>query len=213
MKNVLLLAAAVLSAFAVGLAVTYFALPTLAPGRVAQADSLAAATDTAAALATKAHGDSTATRPPDGTEADSTERTTRAGSSPAERALRDSLLKVEERLRQATGEAAVLRAQTETLRNQLSAVQSRRMNADEIGSALAKMEEDELNALLREVDLQVLEQLYREASGRARTRLLRSMSPARAARFVNRLVDEPPARQTSAASPADPPAAAASSFE
>lgn len=198
MKNVLLLAAAVLSAFAVGLAVTYFALPTLAPGRVAQADSLAAATDTAAALATKAHGDSTATR---------------ADSSPAERPLRDSLLKVEERLRQATGEAAVLRAQTETLRNQLSAVQSRRMNAGEIGSALAKMEEDELNALLREVDLQVLEQLYREASGRARTRLLRSMSPARAARFVNRLVDEPPARQTSAASPADPPAAAASSFE
>jgi DNA anti-recombination protein RmuC len=187
-KNASILAGAALATFAVAIVGAYFALPMVAPDMVAQhtADSTAASaadTTVAAAPAEAAQADSLLAR------SDSSQAAPSA--SAVARALRDSLQTLKEQLRTTQENADALQKETETLRQQLATAKNERVKAEELSSALLKMERRELTALLEEVEMSVLRQLYREASGRSRTRLLQSMSPNRAAQFVNQLVQGP----------------------
>jgi hypothetical protein len=61
-----------------------------------------------------------------------------------------------------------------------------------------EMRRRNLGNLLTDVDMSVLKKLYQETTGQARTRLLQSMAPAQAAKFVNQVVE---AGSTSASRP------------
>ena len=216
-KHALIALGAALAAFAVALTGAYFAMPMVAPEVAAQAraaDSLATAAGStpsteaegATALAASVPADTSSAAP--GT----------AAAAAVTEMLRDSLRVVQQRLEEAQAATNTLRQEEQALREQLSAAEDARVKVNELGSALLKMEERELNALLKEVDMPVLKQLYQEASGRARTRLLQAMSPARAARFVNQMVEGPsssssfsPTMSSSAASDPVPSAATPSS--
>ena len=188
-KNVLIAVGATLGAFVIALGGAYYVMPMVAPATVAQAqpDSLAASatadsTGKSAHAAAKGEGLVVTQEAPD---------SSRVGAIHRVEALQDSLQALQARLDQTREENTTLSEKAAMLRKQLSASESSRAKADEMSSALVKMEKRELNALLKDVNMHVLEQLYREASGRARTRLLQAMTPARAARFVNQMVEAP----------------------
>ena len=214
-KQALIAVGAALAAFAVALIGAYFAIPMVAPDVAAQArsaDSLATAAGST--LSSEAEGATALAAAP----ADTSSAAPGTAAAAVTKALRDSLQIVQQRLEEVQAATNTLRQEEQALREQLSEAEDARVQVDELGSALLKMEERELNALLKEVDMSVLKQLYREASGRARTRLLQAMSPARAARFVNQMVEGPtspssfsPARPSSAVSGPVPSAATPSS--
>lgn len=105
------------------------------------------------------------------------------------RALRDSIQSLQKRLRRVRQDADSLRKDTTMLRQELATAAAERAKVNELSNALMDMRRRELSNLLREVDMGVLQKLYEETTGSARTRLLQSMEPARAAQFVNSVVD------------------------
>lgn len=224
LKYGLMIAGATLAAFAVALVGAYLTLPELAPGVVtdASSDSLTASgpdttvTKTAALeeagsseepgrTDTAASGASSSATAADTALAPSDSSTQAAAGA----TLRDSLQALQDRLRQAKDEvdslreeAKILRTEADSLRTQLSDARATQIKVDELSNALLDMERRELTALLKDVDMNALEQLYQQASGRSRTRLLQAMAPARAARFVNKVVENEKSDETSSSSQA-----------
>ena len=189
-KSILIAVGATLGAFVIALGGAYYVMPMVAPATVAQAqpDSLAASatadsTGKLAHAAAKGEGLAVTEEASDSSRVGAIHKKVET--------LQDSLQALQAQLDQTREENTTLNEKTAMLRKRLSAAESSRAKADEMSSALVKMEKRELNALLKDVNMRVLEQLYREASGRARTRLLEAMAPARAARFVNQMVEAP----------------------
>ncbi|MFB6273785.1 MAG: hypothetical protein ABEL51_12905 [Salinibacter sp.] len=118
------------------------------------------------------------------------------------RALRDSIRSLQSRLRTVQQTADTLRDRTARLRQKLAAAADERAKVNELSDALMDMRRRGLSNLLQDVDMRVLRKLYQETTGGARTRLLQSMDPARAAKFVNQVVEEEAADSSSASPPA-----------
>lgn len=123
------------------------------------------------------------------------------GSRALVEALRDSVQTLTRRLQEAKTETMSAREEAKTLRKQLATAKDQSLKASELSSALLDMRRRELTALLKKVNMSVLEKLYKRASGRSRTRLLQSMAPKRAARFVNKVVEGEAAKSPSDAPP------------
>lgn len=104
-------------------------------------------------------------------------------------ALRDSLRTLRRRLRQTKEEANALRGEMKALRGKLAAAEAEQAKVNELSDALMDMRRRPLTNLLKEVNMSVLRKLYQQTTGQARTRLLQSMAPARAAKFVNQVVE------------------------
>lgn len=206
MKHMLTIAGATVATFVVVLVGAYVAMPTIAPEVAAQADSLAAADTTS-------EGDPTIASNGSAAGADSLAL---AGADPARAAagdsvalprsdadviaaLRDSVRRLNQQLTEAHETTQTLQEEAESLQSQLAEATNQNVKANELSSALLKMERRELAALLKEVDMSVLARLYKEASRRSRTRLLQAIPPDRAARFVNEFVSKPETSAPSAA--------------
>lgn len=123
-------------------------------------------------------------------------------------ALRDSLRTLHRRLRQTKEEANALRKEMKTLREKLAAADAERAKVNELSDALMDMRRRPLTNLLKEVNMSVLKKLYQQTTGKSRTRLLQSMAPARAAKFVNQVVEG--GASVSSGSPAVPDSTLAS---
>lgn len=105
-------------------------------------------------------------------------------------ALRDSLQTLRRRLRQKKEEARTLQTETDSLRKKLAAADAEAVKVNKLSGALMDMRRRGLTNLLKEVNMSVLKKLYQQTTGTARTRLLQSMDPARAAQFVNQVVED-----------------------
>jgi type IV secretory pathway VirB10-like protein len=107
----------------------------------------------------------------------------------AAQALRDSLRTLQRRLQETKKEARALRKETETLRQKVAAADAERAKVDELSNALMDMRRRPLTNLLKKVNMSVLKKLYQQTTGTARTRLLQSLAPAQAAKFVNQVLE------------------------
>lgn len=93
--------------------------------------------------------------------------------------------------------------QLQTLQQKWDALEAQREEAKNISATLFKLEDRELRNIVQEFDLGLFEMLYLQASNRNKTRLLQTMPAARAARFVQQLVQGPDA--SPAPEPTPPP--------
>lgn len=153
--------------------------------------------------ASRADPPRTASEEPSGTNEQDSTRTAMI------QALRDSVQSLQRRLQSAQQSADTLREETSRLREKLATTADERAKVNELSDALMDMRRRGLSNLLQEVEMSVLKKLYQETTGKARTRLLQSMDPGRAARFVNQVVDEE-GDEPASASPAAEEAAPAS---
>lgn len=202
-----------LLAFGGGIAGMYYAMPYIAPDRVAATqkhlDSLQAVSDEGS-LSTDSSLlvlDSTALiRDSLATLATSHDELVAS--------LQDSIAALQDQLYQRETESTTLRDDMQQMQQTMQELQSRKEQTVELANTLAKLEDRELEGILSRLNTGVLEQLYFEASGRNRRRLLQSMPAARAATFVGRLVSDDgsraqtPASLSSSEPPADTPGAA-----
>jgi len=207
--SILAIAGAALGAALVGLLGAYFILPQVAPGLASSAASEQQVLSDSASRSqpdTARHASPAASAPASLKRSDSASGasslqsargpspavSTRSDTarSPAAQALRDSIAVLRRRLRMAQEAARSLRQDTSALRTRLSAAETRRAKVNELSDALMDMRRRGLTSLLKEVKMSVLKALYRQTTGSARTRLLQSMKPARAARFINQVVEQ-----------------------
>lgn len=188
--SILVIVGAALGTALVALLGAYIALPMIAPHVASEAESGAPAP--APPDSTIGPGADSSNAPSSMTTAAQAPADTAAGDvsdSGATKALQDSLETLQRRLRRTREEADTLREEAEMLREKLAAAQADRVKVEELSDALLDMRRRGLTNLLRDVEMSVLEKLYQQTSGRARTRLLRAMAPARAAQFVNQVVE------------------------
>lgn len=221
-SSILMIAGAAIGALLVGLLGAYFVLPNVVSSIEAGGDeqAMVSASDSTMRQARASEegrarqndsvgvSSSSPTSTMEGTNAGGKQGTAptgvagRAGQDSTNtalvRALRDSIQSLHKRLRKVQQNADTLREETTRLRGKLSTAADERAKVDELSNALMDMRRRGLSNLLREVDMEVLQKLYRETTGSARTRLLQSMEPARAAQFVNTVVEEGAADSASA---------------
>lgn len=178
-RSILLILAAVLGTGALTLVGSYFAIPALFP-------------DIAPPNKTES---SKTTATPDTTNqmvSDSLEVNvdTTAGPDQGEviARLRDSVALLQEQAETMSDRIETLEGQKDSIASVASDLQAEKMEVQRLSGALTEMRRRNLQDLLKEVDMDVLRRLYKETSGRAQTRLLRSMPPAMAGRFVNDVV-------------------------
>lgn len=212
-KYTLLIVGAALGAFLVALLGAYLLMPSVAPEVAGlSADSLATAPDTtqqaSASGDTTMSGDTTAMSSRDTTAMESSRDLaggpspdSTGGPAPVVQRLRDSLTVVgrlqdslrtlRERLRTTEEEAA-------TLRDRVASLERREAKVDELKDALLGMSQRELSTVLANVEMGVLQELYQRTSGRTRTQLLQSISAERTAQFVNDVVGDDAADDTTA---------------
>lgn len=207
--SILAIAGAALGAALVGLLGAYFILPQVAPGLTSSTASEQQVPSDSASRSqpdTARRASPAASAPPSLERSDSASGASRPRSargpspavstrsdtarSPAAQALRDSIAVLHRRLRTAQEVARSLQQDTSALRTRLSAAETRRAKVNELSDALMDMRRRGLTSLLKEVKMSVLKALYRQTTGSARTRLLQSMEPARAARFINQVVEQ-----------------------
>ena len=181
MKKIVLAAAVGVLSFVAGLVGAYFAMPTVAPDFVEtarlQQDSLALLNDS---LLQSLRHDSL------GVRADSSLLTLSSDAQMA--ALQDSLTDAERQLSEAIAKEIRLAGRVEQLERRLQAQARQQNGAKELAGTLAKLEDKERRALVGRLDTAVLQAIYEEASRSDRVLLLRAMTPERAARFVDRLM-------------------------
>ena len=108
-------------------------------------------------------------------------------------------------------EKTALLTEVETLTSRIQAMEGRRVEAEALGTTLAKLEDKQLAAILQNLDPRVLELLYLKASARTQARLMQSLPPERAASFIRSLVKIPPSSDP--APPPTTPTTAASATE
>lgn len=175
MKKALIAIGLSIFAFAASLVGMYVAMPRIAPDYVeAVRDSVKAAQ--APVLLRTASSDTLAT---DSSAVD---------PSVTIAQLRDSLDTARDDLVDAEARTADLQEALKAAQQQLSAQEKSQLRTADLGRTLSKLEDESLKAILKRLELPVLERLYDEASGRERKRLLQSMPPDYAARFVGRLM-------------------------
>ena len=187
-KKGMITLAAGLVAFTAGMAGLYLAMPRLAPERVEATRSLL---DSLARSETT-HADSLSSDPeptvlPPAGLPDSLTRTPQSTVAPPT-VYADSLRILRARLQETTEARRRLEQELAALRQSQAEARDRQVEAEALGSTIAKLEDRELSALLAQLDMDVLDLIYRASSGRNRTRLLQALAPDRAARFVQDLV-------------------------
>jgi len=202
-------------AFLLGVIGMYFAMPHIAPQRVAhlhqQRDSLAfLAGDT---TGIDSLGLKVAHMPLDSLPFDSqcADTATLLTFLALQEALRDSLKKTSDTLAQlrlslqaeqqqrASLHQALQQAeaQAQSLRQRLASLENKKTRADELAATITRMEDNERRALISQLPPDVVELLYLATSGRGRTLLLQSLPPEQAARMVSRLIERPAAQEVS----------------
>lgn len=212
--SISIIASAALGAALLGVLGTYLVLPEVAPstamtdtadGQAASAqDSTArrgAAQDSARQSVANGQADSTAeggmtttegsSQATGGEEMSATGGTDDSSDGEQLQALQDSIATLNRRLQDT-------RTAADTLRAKLADAEAEQAKVNELSNALMEMRRRNLGNLLTDVDMSVLKKLYQETTGQARTRLLQSMAPAQAAKFVNQVVE---AGSTSASRP------------
>jgi hypothetical protein len=212
--SISIIASAALGAALLGVLGTYLVLPEVAPstamtdtadGQAASAqDSTArrgAAQDSARQAVANGQADSTAQgrmtatkgslQATGGEEMSATGGTDDSSDGEQLQALQDSIATLNRRLQDT-------RTAADTLRAKLADAEAEQAKVNELSNALMEMRRRNLGNLLTDVDMSVLKKLYQETTGQARTRLLQSMAPAQAAKFVNQVVE---ADSTSASLP------------
>ncbi len=210
MKMLLRILLAIL-AFLLGVIGMYFAMPYVAPQRVAQVqDSLAVLRNDTTAIGalgqqTLMHTDSLL----DHFQcADSAALLALVSAQTALRdslkVARDTLAQLRQALQTAQQQGASLRqalhqaeAQMQTLQQRLASLETQKARADELAATITRMEDKERRALVSQLPPEVIELLYQATSGRGRTLLLQSLPPEQAARLVNRLIERPTAQEVS----------------
>lgn len=190
MKKVITLAAIGLLCFAAGTVGIYLAMPSLAPDKV---DTTRALLDSLG-LISETMPDSVAL-PADSLLEDSTDTTGVAQLAPTPQ---DMIQELRDSIRTYAGIVQGLSADTTRLSRQLAVLNVRvtelsekDFDATELSKSLAKLDAKQLGNILAGLELDTIELLYQKASGRERTRLIESMSPEQAARFVRTLVKGP----------------------
>jgi hypothetical protein len=212
--SISIIASAALGAALLGVLGTYLVLPEVAPstamtdtadGQAASAqDSTArrgAAQDSARQAVANGQADSTAQgrmtatkgslQATGGEEMSATGGTDDSSEGEQLQALQDSIATLNRRLQDT-------RTAADSLRAKLADAEAEQAQVNELSNALMEMRRRNLGNLLKDVDMSVLKKLYQETTGQARTRLLQSMAPAQAAKFVNQVVE---AGSTSASLP------------
>lgn len=207
MKKVLTLAAVTILCFVLGTAGIYLAMPSLSPEKVqdtrARLDSLG--------LLTAAPVEPPAAPMPalDTLRADSTDSTTVSEVLPSAqdiiRGLRDSIAVSQSIIQSLTADTSTLSARVAELTDQVDELTQKDFEASELSKSLAKLDARQLGSILAGLEIESIEMIYEKASARDRTRLLESMSPEQAARFVRTLVQgpEPAPVEDEGAEPAD----------
>lgn len=193
LTSISIISGAALVAAVTGVLGAYYVLSEEAGASTADASSEQVATSPDSLIAKTLGPDSTA-QGPDSTARDQ-DSTAQGGRSMAEgaggsseedqlQALRDSIDTLNRRLQ-------TTRDTTDTLRSKLTEIETDQAKVNELSDALMDMQKRNLGNLLQDVEMSVLKRLYQETAGRARTRLLQSLAPAQAAKFVNQVVEDP----------------------
>ena len=175
-------------AFIVGLAVTYLALPFVAPDLTKQSRT----------KANVSVADTAVTLPEDSLSLPQDSLALLFEKQKAlVKTLRDSLAIVMNRLHSSQAMEMSLAGQIEQLRQRERAAAARRVEAAQLGSSLARLDVRERRDLIEQLDRDVLQKIYIEASPRSRTLLLEAMEPKGAAGLVGLLVqpDQAPAKR------------------
>ena len=179
MKNILIVFGGSTVAFLFGLAVTYLALPWVAPDLTERSR---VTTSISAADAAMALPEDSLNLPQDSLALLLTEQRALVET------LRDSLAITMNRLHAAQAMEMSLAGQIEQLRQHERAVAARRVEAAQLGSSLARLDVRERRDLIEQLDRDVLQKIYIEASPRSRTLLLEAMEPKGAAGLVGLLI-------------------------
>lgn len=179
MKNILIVLGGSTVAFIVGLAVTYLALPFVAPDL---AERSRARTPVSVADAAMTLPEDSLNLPQDSVALLLTEQKALVET------LRDSLAIVMNRLHAAQAMEMSRAGQIEQLRQRERAAAARRVEAAQLGSSLARLDVRERRDLIEQLDRDILQKIYIEASPRSRTLLLEAMEPKGAAGLVGLLI-------------------------
>ncbi len=206
MKKVLTLAAIGIFGFIIGTVGIYIAMPSLSPDTVdgtrERLDSLGLTVRSEATLPASISPESAL---PDPALADSASRDSLLSNDADSTAIDEKLPTPQEIIQTLTDSINVsnniirdLEADTSSLADRITELlaevdelSEKDFEATELSQSLAKLDAKQLGNILAGLDLDIIELLYQKASGRERTRLLESMSPEQAARFVQTLVKGP----------------------
>ena len=189
-KNLLVAAFVSAGAFLFGLVSVYLAMPSVAPDVVAETQQRVGPLS----LFSPAAGDSLLLP---GAPYRTTPDSVLIAQARAEventlgQALQDSMQAQHDRLAEAEARSGELHTRIEALREEIGALELKRMQVVSLSTTLTRLEEDELGDIVQQLDPGVLRLLYESASGRKRTRLLQAMSPDQAAAFVENVVVAP----------------------
>lgn len=181
----------------------YVAMPSLSPERVddtrARLDSLGLIVNTQPDAATSVRPDTLLPNSADTTDAiastDSTDSTTVTDALPTPQeiiqTLKDSIYVSNNLIQNLKADTSALSTRMHQLLAQIDVLTTKDFEATELSQSLIKLDAKQLGNILAGLELDIIELLYQKASARDRTRLLESMSPDQAARFVRTLVKGP----------------------
>ena len=185
--------------FIVGLAVTYLAMPAIAPSTVENVqnrlDSLARVEET---LAEMDSSGTIASTPDSLMVPDSLQSYSMLAG------LRDSLEFLISQLDVEKQQKDTLLMRIQSMEERWLELAAKYAEARQMSNTITKLEDRELSELLSKLDNDVLESMYVEASARNRARLLQMLPAEKAAVLVNRLTD-PSFSLTSDADPTEDP--------
>lgn len=194
MKRALTLVGIGILCFLVGTVAIYVAMPSLSPDTVvstrARLDSLGLIVSAPLEVAAPAIPEAVA---PDSSAAPDSTALVEALPTPQEiiQTLKDSIHVTNNLIRSLEADTSALRAQMDGLMLQIDELSAKDFEATQLSQSLIKLDAKQLGNILAGLDLDIIELLYQKASARERTRLLESMSPDQAVRFVRTLVHGP----------------------
>ncbi|MEX2400067.1 MAG: hypothetical protein WD423_04795 [Rhodothermales bacterium] len=206
MKRAIILTAIGLLCFVLGIVGIYLAMPSLAPDRV---DATRARLDSLGLLQS---GDSTFvgealpdTLRPDSSAVDSINTTAPPTPQDIIQGLQDSISVSNNLIRDLQADTTELRGRLGELLAQVDELTEKDIEATELSQSVTKLDAKQLGNILAGLDLNTVQLLYEKASARDRTKLLESMNPEQAARFVSTLVRGEPPDEAETDAPAENP--------
>lgn len=201
MKKVLILVAIGILCFVVGTVGIYIAMPSLSPDKVdgtrVRLDSLGLIARSESNLGAPDSPETVSPEsvPPDSFRSNITDSTALPEKLPTPQeiiqTLKDSIKVSNNIIRDLKADTSSLTGRIRGLISQVEELSEKDFEATQLSQSLAKLDAKQLGNILAGLDLDIIELLYQKASARERTRLLESMSPEQAARFVQILVKGP----------------------